>query len=69
MCVAHRATLVPQLPMTQQALALLDARVLLPVVQVLQLVDVVLALRLPLLHVDVRQDALDDGDLNTGGIK
>lgn len=49
--------------MTQQALALLDAAVPLPVVQVLQLVDVVLALRLALLHVDVRQHALDDGDL------
>lgn len=55
--------------MTQQALALLNARVSLPVVQILQLVDVVLALRLSLLHVDVRQHALDDGDLNTRGIK
>lgn len=61
---AHRATLVPKLPVTQQALALLDARVSLPVIQILQLVNVVLALRLSLLHVDVRQYALDDGDLN-----
>lgn len=51
--------------MTQEALALVDTRVSLPVVQILQLVDVVLALRLSLLHVDVRQHALDDGDLNT----
>lgn len=48
--------------MTQQALALLDERVSLPVIQILQLVYVVLALRLSLLHVDVRQHTLDDGD-------
>lgn len=54
--------------MTQQALALLDERVSLPVIQILQLVYVVLALRLSLLHVDVRQHTLDDGDLNTQGI-
>lgn len=69
MCAAHRAALIPQLPVAQQALALLDARVLLPVVQILQLVDVVLALGLALLHVDVGQDALDDGDLNAQGVK
>lgn len=62
---AHRAALVSQLPVTQQTPALLDARVLLPVVQILQLLDVVLALGLSLLHVDVRQDALDDDDLDT----
>lgn len=55
--------------MTQQALALLDASVSLPVVEILQLVNVVLTLRLSLLHVDVRQHTLDDGDLNTQGIK
>lgn len=55
--------------MTQQALALLDTSVSLSVVQILQLVNVVLTLRLPLLHVDVRQHTLDDGDLNTQGIK
>lgn len=68
-CVAHRAALVSQFAMTQQALALLDTRIALPVVQILQLVDVVLTLRLSLLHVDVRQHTLDDGDLNTEGIK
>lgn len=55
--------------MTQQALALLDTSVSLPVVEILQLVNVVLTLRLSLLHVDVRQHTLDDGDLNTQGIK
>lgn len=64
-CFAHRAALVAQLPMTQQALALLDARVLLPVIQILQLIDVKLALRLSLLHVDVGQNGLHDGDLST----
>lgn len=62
---AHRAALAAQLPVTQKTLALFDASVPLPVVQILQLVDVVLALRLPLLHVDVRQNSLDDSDLNT----
>lgn len=65
-CLAHRAALVTKLPVTQQALALLDERIFLPVVQILQLVDVVLALRLSLLHVDVRQHTLDDGDLKEG---
>lgn len=69
MFFAHRAALVPQLAVTQQALALLDQRVSLLVVQILQLVDVVLALGLSLLHVDVRQHALHDGDLHTRGIK
>lgn len=55
--------------MTQQAFTLLDERVLLPVVQILQLVDVVLAFRLALLHVDVRQNTLDNGDLNTQRIE
>lgn len=55
--------------MTQQALALLYTCIALPVVEILQLVDVVLTLRLSLLHVDVRQHTLDDGDLNTEGIK
>lgn len=55
--------------MTQQALALLDAGVFLPVVQILQLVNVVLTLRLSLFHVNVRQHALDDGDLNKEEIK
>lgn len=55
--------------MAQQAFTLLDARVPLPVVQILQLVDVILAFRLSLLHVDVRQNTLHDGDLNTQGIK
>lgn len=60
---AHRAALVSELSVTQQALALLNERVSLPVVQILQLVDVVPALRLSLLHVDVRQHTLHDGDL------
>lgn len=68
-CFAHRPTLVTELPVAQQALALLNARVLLPVIQILQLVDVVLALRLSLLHIDVRQNTLDDGDLNKQGSK
>lgn len=56
--------------MTQQALATLDERVSLPVVQILQLVDVVLALGLALLRVDVRQHTLNDGDLkNTRNTK
>lgn len=66
---AHRAALATQLPVTQQAFTLLNARVFLPVVQILQLVNVVLAFRLSFLHVDVREHTLDDGDLNTQAIK
>lgn len=51
--------------MAQQALALLNASISLPVIKILQLVNVVLALRLSLLHVDVRQHTLDNGDLYT----
>lgn len=61
---AHRAALISQLPVAQQAPALLHERVLLPLFQVLQLLDVVLALRLSFLHIDVRQNTMDDGDLN-----
>ena len=62
-CFSYRAALVSQLSVTQQALALFDERVFLPVVQILQLVDVILALRLSLLHVDVGKHTLHDGDL------
>lgn len=64
-CCPHRATLVTEFTMTQEALALVNASISLPVIQILQLLDVVLALRLSLLHVDVRKYTLDDGDLYT----
>lgn len=66
LCVCtDRAALVAQFPVAQQALALLDVWVSLPLVQELQLLLVVLALRLAFTHVDVRQHLLDYGDLNT----
>lgn len=49
--------------MAQQALTLLYAWIFLPVVQVLQLINVVLALRLAFLHVDVSQNTLNNADL------
>lgn len=51
--------------MTQKAFALLDVRIPLPVVKILQLLDVVLALRFSFLHVDVRKNTLNDVNLNT----
>lgn len=65
MCCTHGATLVPKFTVTQQTPALVDASVSLSLIQILQLVDVVATLGLSLLHVDVGQDALDDGDLHT----
>lgn len=59
----HRAALVSQLPVTQQTFALLDPGVFLPLVQILQFIDVVLTIGLALLHVDVRQHVLDDAYL------
>lgn len=53
MCETRRAILVAQLAVAQKALALLYAWIFLPVVQELQFIDVVLALRLAFLHVDV----------------
>ena len=64
-CCTHGAALVTEFTVTQQTPALVDASVPLSLVQILQLVDVVAALGLPLLHVDVGQDAMDDADLDT----
>lgn len=64
-CLAHRATLAAHLAMTQKAFALLDVRIPLPVVKILQLLDVVLALRFSFLRVDVRKNTLNDVNLNT----
>lgn len=60
----HCATFVAQLAVAEQTLALLYAWVSLSVVKVLQLIDVVLALGLALLHVNVCQDALNNADLH-----
>lgn len=54
------SVLVLQLPVAKQDLACFNPGVLLPFVQVLQLVNVILTLRLSLLQVDVREDSLYD---------
>lgn len=54
-----------QLPVAQQSFAAFNPGILLLLIQVLQLVDVILALGLALLHVDVREHSLNDGDLKT----
>lgn len=57
--------------MAKQALALLYARVFLSVVQIFQLIDIVLTLRLSFLHVYVSQHSLNDAYLqmrNKGSI-
>lgn len=60
---SHRATLVPQLTVTEEGLTAVYERVPLLVVQILQLVDVILAFRLPFSHVDVGQNLLDYSNL------
>lgn len=60
---SHRATLVPQLTMTQEGLTVVDERVPLLIVQILQFVYIILAFRLPFSHVDIRQNLLDYSDL------
>lgn len=60
---SHRATLVPQLTMTEEGLTAVYEGVPLLVVQILQLVDVILAFRLPFSHVDVGQNLLDYSNL------
>lgn len=60
---SHRATLVPQLAMTEEGLTAVYEGVPLLVVQILQLVDVILAFRLPFPHVDVGQNLLDYSNL------
>lgn len=59
----HRAILVPQLTMTEEGLTAVYEGVPLLVVQILQLVDVILAFRLPFSHVDVGQNLLDYSNL------
>lgn len=61
----HRATFVAKFPMAKQALALLYARVFLSVIQIFQLIDIVLTLGLPFLHVYVSQHGLNDAYLET----
>ena len=60
---SHRATLVAQVTMTKQGLAVVYERVPLLIIQVLQFVYVILAFRLALSRVDIRQNLLDDCDL------
>lgn len=50
--------------MTQKCLTLIYEGVPLLIVQKLQFVNVILALRLPLSHVDIGQDLLDYSDLD-----
>jgi hypothetical protein len=52
------AAFILQLPMAQQHFARFDPRVLLLLVQVLQLVDVILTLRFAFLQVDIRKNSL-----------
>lgn len=54
-----------QLPVAQQSFAAFNPWILLLLIQVFQLVDVILALGLALLQVDIREDSLDYGDLKT----
>lgn len=63
MYYSHRATLVPQLTMTEEGLTAVYEGVPLLVVQILQLVYVILAFRLPFSHVDVGQNLLDYSNL------
>jgi len=60
---SHRATFVPQLAVTQQDLTVVDERVPLLIIQILQFVDVILTLRLPFSHIDLRQNLLDYSNL------
>lgn len=50
--------------MTQKCLTVIYEGVPLLIVQKLQFVNVILALRLPLSHVDIAQDLLDYSDLD-----
>lgn len=59
------AVFILQLPVAQQSFAAFNPWILLLLIQVFQLVNVVLALRLALLQVDVREDSLDYGYLKT----
>lgn len=61
--VAYRATLITQFSVTQKRLAAVNDRVSLLLIQVLQFINVVLALRFSLSHVDVRQNSLDYNNL------
>lgn len=61
---SHRSTLVPQLSVTQEALTVIYERVPLLIIQILQFVNVVLALRFPFSYVDIRQNFLDNNDLD-----
>lgn len=63
----HRATLVPQLAVTEQGLTVIYERVSLLIIQILQFVYIVLALRLPFSHVDIWQNPLDNSDLGNQG--
>lgn len=54
-----------QLPVAQQSFAAFNPWILLLLIQVFQLVNVILALGLALLQVDIREDSLDYGYLKT----
>lgn len=61
---SYRATLVPQLTMTQEDLTVVYEGVPLLFIQIFQFVYVILALWLPFPHVDIRQNFLDYSDLD-----
>lgn len=61
----HRATFVTKFPMAKQALALLYEGVFLSVIQIFQLINIVLTLGLPFLHVYVSQHGLNNAYLET----
>lgn len=61
---SYRATLVPQLTVTQERLTFVYEGVPLLFIQVLQFVNIVLTLRLAFPHVDFRQNLLDYCDLH-----
>lgn len=60
---SHRATLVAQVAVTKQGLTVVYEGVPLLIIQILQFVYVILAFRLALSCVDIRQNLVDDSDL------
>lgn len=61
---SYRATLVPQLTVTEEALTVVYEGVPLLFIQIFQFVYVILALWLPFPYVDIRQNSLDYSDLD-----
>lgn len=54
----HMSTFILQFPVAQQHFACFNSRVLLLFVQILQLVNVILAFRFAFLQVDIRENSL-----------